>query len=533
MISDLRGLPDGTHLHADVCVVGAGPVGIAVARELIGSGRSVLLLETGGVDPDPAADALNDGEVVGLPLPTLHDGRTRALGGATKLWPGQCIRLDPEDLAEREWVPHSGWPITPAELVPYYERAGEWFRMPREAFDEQAWRRFGTTPPPFRPGTLVPRSSMYTPVPDSGTHYRAELEAAADVRVLLHATATRVHTGPDGVTGVTVREVGGRSAHVDAGAVVLCGGGVENARLLLASDVGNAHDQVGRWFSEHPVLWVDLDVDDPVRLQEFFGLHGRGAIRYLPKVRLAPEVQREQRTLSAVADLIWEHRETEGLSAARELSSALQGRRRPRLGPGGLRRAAGELGPVARAGFRRFALGRPSAGPLERARLKILFEQAPNPDSRVTLSTATDALGVPKARVDWRLTEADRRTAQVWTGLLDTEFRRLGMARLRSIGGLGDLDRLSGPDWTAGYEEACHHMGTTRMSTDPRTGVVDADGQVHGVPGLYASGSSVFPTGGYANPTLTIVALALRLADHLKQTPVRASRPAGLQDATG
>ena len=531
MISDLRGLPDGTHLDADVCIVGAGPVGIAVARELAGSGRSVLLLETGGLDPDPAADRLNDGETVGLPLPTLLGGRTRAFGGATKLWPGQCIRLDPEDLAERAWVPHSGWPITWADLAPYYGRAGEWFRMPRESFDEQAWRRFGMTPLPFAPGTIAHRSSMYTPIPDVGTHYRGELAAAPDVRVLLHATATRVHADADGVTGVTVREAGGHCAHVRADTVVLCGGGIENARLLLASDVGNAHDQVGRWFSEHPVLWIDLHVDDPRRLQEFFGLLGRGAVRYLPKLRLDPQAQRSRGALSAVADLVWHHREPEGLAAARELSSALQGRRRPALGPGGLRKAAGELGPVVRAGFRRFALGRPTAGPLERARLKILFEQAPNPASRVTLSSEVDALGVPKARVDWRLTEADRHTAQVWTGLLDAEFRRLGVARLGAVERLGALDRLAGPDWAAGYEEACHHMGTTRMSTAPRTGVVDADGQVHGVPGLYASGSSVFPTGGYANPTLTIVALALRLADHLRHAPPRPRRTAGARDA--
>ncbi|MBC8093785.1 MAG: hypothetical protein H7Y15_17980 [Pseudonocardia sp.] len=173
---------------------------------------------------------------------------------------------------------------------------------------------------------------------------------------------------------------------------------------------------------------------------------------------------------------------------------------------------------MALGAYRRFAQGRPSAAPWDRARLKILMEQAPNRQSRVTLSEQTDALGLPKARVDWQLTELDRHTTRAMTGIMDSELRRLGLARLRGPGWLDD------EDWTTHFEEGCHHMGTTRMSTDPRTGVVDADGRVHGTTGLYASGSSVFPTGGYANPTLTIVALALRLADHVKVALAETSR---------
>jgi choline dehydrogenase-like flavoprotein len=521
MIEDFDRHPDGAAFDVDVCVVGAGPVGIAVAREFAGTSTSVLVVETGGLDPAPETERLNDGETTGLPLPTLLDGRTRAFGGATKLWPGQCVRLDDGDLAARDWVPDSGWPITAADLLPYYRRAEDWFAMGDGAFDERAWERFGLTPPAFDGDRLVHKSSVYTPFPDTGSHLQAEFAGSANVRVLLHATVVRVHAAPDGAVGaVDLRALDGRSGTVRAGAVVLAGGGVENARTLLVSGLGNEHDTVGRWFHEHPALWVDLDVDRPDALQKFYGRLGRRTIRYLPKIRLAPRVQREQRVLNGVADVIYELAEPRGRAAARELSSALQGRRLPRgLGAADLAGAARELGPVALAAFRRFAQGRPSPAPLTGARLKILMEQAPNRDSRITLSDERDALGTPKARVDWRLTELDRRTAEVLTSTLDTEFRRLGLARLR------DLDRLAGDGWTDGVEEACHHMGTTRMSVDPRSGVVDPDLQVHGVPGLYACGSSVFPTGGYANPTLTIVALALRLADHLKVTLRHGSRP--------
>lgn len=511
---------DGAPVRADVCVVGSGPVGIAIARGLAGSGTSVVLVESGGLEQDDTADRLNIGENVGLPLPTLLDGRTRALGGATKLWPGQCIRLDDTDLDERSWVPGSGWPITMADLGPYYRRAEAWFGIPDRAVDEQAWLRFAMTAPGY--DGLLHRSSSYTPHPDIGTHHRADLESSPDVRVLLHATATRVRTTDAGTAArsVELRGFDGAVGRVDAGTVVLCAGGIENARLLLLSGLGNDHDQVGRYFQEHPTIWVDLDVDRPAELQDFYGRLGRGKIRYLPKIRLDPRVQRDEQVLSAVADIIWDQRETRGLATARELSSALQGRRRPTgVGPAQLREAVRDLGPVARAGFRRFVLGRPSAGPVERARLKILTEQSPNPESRVTLSAERDALGLPAARVDWRITDLERRTMVVMTDVLDRELRRLGLARLRGH------EHLRGPDWQDGYEEACHHMGTTRMSATAAAGVVDADCRVHGIEGLYVCGSSVFPTSGYANPTLTIVALALRLTDHLLARGPAAPRP--------
>lgn len=521
MIEDFGRYPDGSAFDADVCVVGAGPVGIAVAREFAGTSTRVLVVETGGLDAAPETEGLNDGENVGLPLPTLLDGRTRAFGGATKLWPGQCVRLDDGDLAPRDWVPDSGWPITAADLLPYYRRAEDWFAMGDGAFDERAWERFGLVPPAFSAERLVHKSSVYTPFPDTGSHLRDEFAGSANVRVLLGATVVRVHAQPDGSVGpLDLRALDGRSGTVRAGAVVLAGGGVENARTLLVSDLGNEHDTVGRWFSEHPTFWLDLDVDDAHALQRFYGRLGKRTIRYLPKIRLSPHVQRQQRVLNAVADVIYELAEPRGRAAARELSSALQGRRLPRgLGPGDVVGALRELGPVAVAAFRRFAQGRPSPAPLVGAKLKVLLEQAPNRDSRITLAEDRDALGTPKARVDWRLTELDRRSVEVLAATLDAEFRRLGLARLR------DPDRFAGESWTDGIEEGCHHMGTTRMSVDPRTGVVDPDCQVHGVPGLYACGSSVFPTGGYANPTLTIVALALRLADHLKATLPHSRRP--------
>ena len=136
-------------------------------------------------------------------------------------------------------------------------------------------------------------------------------------------------------------------------------------------------------------------------------------------------------------------------------------------------------------------------------------EQAPNPDSRVSLSQRRDEFGEPLPRVDWRLTKLDQSTAEVMLETAAQEFRRLGLGDVRAE------PWLAGPDWAAHVSDAFHPMGTTRMGTDPATSATDADGQVRGVEGLYAAGTSLFPAGGYVNPTLTLAALAIRLADHL------------------
>ncbi|MBW0092490.1 GMC family oxidoreductase [Pseudonocardia sp. KRD-184] len=519
MIQDFHGPAVGTEHVADLCIVGAGPAGLAIAHRFLDSGTDVLVVESGGLDPDAGADELNAGENVGLPL-SLREGRTRTYGGTGTLWPGQCIRLDRSDLEARDWVPGSGWPLDRDQLDPYYRRAASWLGIPQDTFDEQAWRRFGLVPPPFSPDYVEHRSSMYSKHPDVGAFYRSDIERSSNVRVLVNASVSHVDTSsPDGVVGdLTIRSLSGRVGRVRARTTVLCGGGIENARLLLLSGYGQRNDTVGRFLQDHPTLWVDLATNRAASLQEFYGWLGRGKVRYVPRMRLAPQVQSEHRVLNAIATLIHDRADTPGLVAAREISSALQERRWPRsLRPADVRDVLRELPRVAIGAFRRFVQGRPSAAPLERTRVQILLEQSPNSESRISLSSERDQLGLQKARVDWRLSDRERRTARVFVEVLDAELRRLG------LGHLTGFEWLDGDDWTKGFEDAYHPIGTTRMADDPTAGVVDADCRVHGLNGLYVCGTSVFPTSGYANPTLTIVALALRLADHLETELVRAA----------
>ena len=511
MIDDLRRLTDGADLETDVCVVGAGAAGIALAREFLDSGTRVIVLESGGLRSSRTADSLNEGEATGMDAASLTEGRERVLGGATALWAGQCLPPEPNSFEPRDWVPNSGWPFDERELEPYYRRAEALFQIEGEVYDERVWDAFDVERPAIDPARFVHRFTVWCPQPHLGRLYRKQLEASRNVRVLLDATATKIFATGDRFEAVSARGPDGQTVRVRARACVVAGGAVENARLLLASGLGN--DVVGRYFQDHPNGHCAVVASpDPARLQELYGLLYRRRIRYLPRLVLTPEAQRAERVLSCAAYPVFHFGERSAIEASRRVYRALRGGRRPEaLGRelGLMARGAPRLAPVA---YRRLVHRRAAQVRPELVTLQTHAEQAPNPDSRVTLSERRDRFGEPLPKVDWRLTELDRRTAEVMVESVAAEFRRLGLGDVRAE------PWLAGPDWSGHLTDAFHHIGTTRMGTDPGTSATDPNGQLRGVAGLFAAGASVFPAAGYVNPTLGLAALAIRLGDHLKST---------------
>ncbi|HEX8074049.1 MAG TPA: GMC oxidoreductase [Thermoleophilaceae bacterium] len=521
MIDDLAAYEAGAELEADLCVVGAGAAGLAIAREFLGSAARVVVVESGGLGPEPETDRLKEGEVDGLDPAALVDGRGRGFGGTTALWAGQCIPLDDIDFERREWVPHSGWPIAASDLADHYARAAELFDVPGETYGESLWGRWGSAPPGVARDRLRHTYTAWSPRPDLGRALRRDFERSANVRVLLHANVTQVATSGAGAAfdHLAVRHLDGTDARVRARACVLSAGGVENARLLLmsgdpeAGGLANPHGAVGRYFQDHPnARSAVLRSPSPRTLQEAYGLFYRRRRRYLPKLALAPEVQRRERVLNCGANLEYDFAD-EALNAMRRMYRGV----RSGGAPAGIRR---ELAPIARGlpaaaatAYRRLAHGRSSLAAPATIWLQTHTEQSPNPDSRVVLSRQRDAVGSNRARVEWRLTDLERRTAEVMARTVEAEFRRLGLASTELAGWVED----SAGAWVEHCGDSYHHLGTTRMADDPAHGVVDRNSQVHGVAGLYAAGGSVFPTSGFANPTLTIAALSLRLADHLRR----------------
>jgi choline dehydrogenase-like flavoprotein len=469
-------------LRADVCVVGAGAAGLAIAHSLRGSGRSILVLESGPV-ADPTA--FHTAEIVGLPYNGVLHGRVRGNGGTTAVWPGQCMRLRPDEYA--------AWPFGPDELAPWYGRSEQLLGIRPEETTRDFWELFGGDPG-FDPARIDSAMSVFAP------RRRLSSLDLGDTKVVTGATVTRVENGR-----AEVRDLDGRSAEVEAATIVLCTGALETPRLLLAS--GFDHPALGRFLQDHAVCRPAKVVGRARSFQDRYGMRFKGGRRYAPKLLTAPELRLAHGVPSCMANVVFDYSASSPLEAALRVRRALKARQHisaPDLG----RIVVGA--PRLATAAMRVTRGREPAPPPDAVRVLTVVEQVPRAESRISLAEERDPLGVPRLRVDWRLGEEERRSIQVLVETLDDELRRTGAGALEPEAWLSDRD-----GWAEHVFDAFHPAGTARMAPE---GVVDADCRVRGLRDTYVCGSAVFPASGCTNPTLTIVALALRLADHLKRS---------------
>jgi choline dehydrogenase-like flavoprotein len=523
MIIDFNSCEDGARFEADLCIVGGGMSGLTIARSLLGTRLRILVVETGGLVRDPRVEALNP---IINEAPTALDvvsTRPRVLGGSTALWGSFLTPLDASDFVARPGLPLYGWPFTIAALEPYYRRAHAVFGLGPECFDERLWPLFGATPPAFDPTRLhvkfwqlsSPRLFPLVSPKRFGTLYRAELAGAEQLRVLLNANAVAIATteGRGHVTEIALRSLDGRTARVAAHTFVLAAGAIENARLLLNAELGG--DNVGRFFMEHPHTRVGMVAPkDPRRFLATWAVRRRrGTVALQPALCPTAAFQAEQDILNgSVSVEIDRHPDCPTLAFS-SLAKALLARKRPPQLARNLWRIVRDPSTFATNAYRRIAHG---SGVIPRVAALVLFcrsEQEPNPLSRITLDRECDALGLRRARLDWRLSERDRRTVVALAELLRREFARLDIGAVAPLPWLAE--QTGWPD-ELGTGPHQHHTGTARMADDPRHGVVDSNSRMHGIDNLYVAGPAVFPTSGYANPGLTTVAMALRLADRLQ-----------------
>ena len=261
MLIDLADIGDGARLQADLCIIGAGAAGITLARGLAGHGLDICLLESGGFDHDPVTQSLGVGANIGMPYYDLHDSRLRFFGGTTSIWGGRCAPLDELDFEKRDWVPYSGWPISRSDLAEGYRAAHRDLEIGPFEYGDALWKTPGTGPPPFDPQRFVTAFWRFDELRERFSASRArDILDNPRVRVLIHANAVHLQARDNAaaIDHVLIAGLGGREARVSAPAYVLACGGIENARLLLQSrdvescGIGNRHDQVGRYFMEHP-----------------------------------------------------------------------------------------------------------------------------------------------------------------------------------------------------------------------------------------------------------------------------------------
>ena len=496
---------------AEVCIVGAGAAGIVLAVELARQGKRVLLLEGGGGDVEEASQEPYRSELAGLAHNGIHVGRFRAAGGSTTRWGGQILELDALDFEQRPWIQGSGWPIEKAALQPFYDRAIALEGLADATLeDTSVWREIGQPAP--RLDSFETFFSRWCPETNFARLHGKTLAEHPLITVILHANAAALVTEGTRICAIACKTLTGSSRTFHAEHFVWCMGGIESVRFFLQPSLSHLPFQqsglLGRFFQDH--LIAPAATLEPLNkrrfVADFANVFSRG-FKYQPKIRLVREQQERHRTLN-VAALVFFHSASDAIGAG--LKATVK-----KL----LRRRFGELSAAELTGLIRHAplLARQSwaysvahrayVAPDTRFELGIHCEQPPDSTSTLTLSSERDRLGMLRTKLDWQVSDLELHSIRTCVAAAATALA--GIARV-----VPDPDLMTDafrPKCGDGY----HHMGGMRMAPSAADGVVDPDLKLHGMQNGYVCSGAVFPSSGFSNPTHTVIALAIRLADHL------------------
>jgi choline dehydrogenase-like flavoprotein len=512
MIRDLLSVGREIPRRADVCIVGAGAAGILLAVELLRAGKSVLLLEGGGAEIEAESQEPYRSEIAGLPHRGIHIGRFRAKGGTTTRWGGQILELDEADFEERSWVAGSGWPFPRSEMTRYYERALELEGMLSVVRDDdEVWRAVDESTPQF--ANLQSYFTRWTPEPNFATLHRAVLEGPG-IELWLHANAVELLLDGERAIGVRCRTLTGVERVFTAGEFVFCMGTIESSRFFLQPRAAglpwNRSGLLGMHYQDH----IDSNAatvvpHDAARFHALFDNVFLRGLKYHPKLRLAHSIQAERATLNAGGTMIFESDVDETLGRIKgTVKHLLRGRF------GELKRADAasifaNLPLLARQTWRYGVEHRAFNPPEARIKLRVHCEQEPLGQSGISLSTERDALGLLRTRLDWRISDTELKTIRTFA-----EVAKASLALLAEV----EIDpalTAGSREYVARCDDSYHQMGGMRMAARDAQGVVDTDLRLHGTSNAFVLSCAVFPTSGYSNPTHTLLALAVRLAEHL------------------
>jgi choline dehydrogenase-like flavoprotein len=505
MHTDARNLDNNSLIEGDICIIGAGAAGISMAMEWNNTPFKVILLEGGGLEYEDRIQELYRGKTTGQKYYPLKSTRLHYFGGTTGHWAGYCSLLDPIDFTKRDWINESGWPINLDDLLPFYKKAQDYLDLGPFEYSEDYWLKIKSSfeKLPFDEKIVWNKVWQFSPPTRFGKKFRDPVFNSKNIYLYTYANAVNIVANEEVtvIKEVVVKNYAGRTHIVRAKKIILACNSIQNPRLLLASNqqakngLGNDNDIVGRYFMEHlEMKSAELWLNKPYSLN--FYTHNPEA---RCELSITAEKQAEYKILNGTASL-------SKLSMARRMKPFIEtwSEDDPRQSKKRMNEA------YDKAEGNRFE--RKTETFSDTFELYTRIEQAPNPNCRVTLDKEKDELGMPRTQLHWELSSLEKKSIRKLYELIGQQVGLAGIGRIKLLEFLQDENDESWPPFTSG---GWHHIGTTRMSNDPKKGVVDANCKVHDIANLYIAGDSCYPTSGAVNPTFSLVALSLRLSNHL------------------
>jgi choline dehydrogenase-like flavoprotein len=501
MLIDLEQEAAGKSYTSQVCVLGAGIAGLVLAHKLAGLGVKVHLLEAGGLELEERSQRLYEAEMAGDAHAGATDGRFRVFGGSSTRWGGQLLPYTDDVFSPGAGMPSWAWPIGADAVEKYYGEVLQIMGADALPFGAELLQELGHPAVKFGDGVQL-RFSKWAPFGrrNLAKSLGRECIASESVTVFTHANAMAVEAAGGCVGSVAVKNYAGGSFTFRAEQFVICLGTIESARLLLASGVGNEFDQVGRYFHDHlSVRVAAFDGAARAQMLERLGPFFVQGTLHTCKLEASSFLRAKEGMPAVMAHVVIEEPEDSGGAAVRGMLQSLQ--------RGDLKAARKNLlpmlqgiGDVARLVWGSKVQRRRAVSARAKVWLNVDMEQVARAEDRIRLSEVRDALGQRKAVVEWRVGGAD--VARRFADVVKAELEAAGIVGLRWVEDGAMVDTF-------------HPMGGVRMGVDARTSVVDTELRVHGVENLYVASCGVFPAGGSSNPTFTMMALTLRLAEKL------------------
>lgn len=525
MIIDTRELAESQEIDTDICILGGGVSGLVCAMELLKTNKKITVLESGGAVFDQTVQELYKAESKPSIFPNTMHSRLRMLGGSSNHWENSTERLDSIDFEKREWVSDSGWPISYDEVAKHYPEAEQYCGVGSEGYNFNYWKEKLNISDLVADSKALHTSILKAALPPTRFYevYKSRLLNKNNLDIYTYANLVDIEW--ESQSGKVVRAFfkspKGTQYSIKAQVFVMSLGGIENTRMLLSfnekygNKLGNKNDLVGRYFMEHPVIrGAHLYPLKELNLGAYQGLfHQDQLIR--ARLKIKENVLRQKQLNNLRLFLLSQDKRilSHGISSMHIVASDLSKGEIPDHFGQHLVNILKDIDVIADSISRKVFDYQLSSDADKFGGYQVLsmIEQTPTYDSRITLGESKDSLGLKKIKIKWKLSDQDKQRTWQAMSLLSKDPSILKVGRFRLL--TEREDRIWGDQ--LGFSQ--HHIGTTKMSNNPNKGVVNPECLLNGTSNFYIGGSSVFPTGGHVPPTLTIVAMTIKLANDIQR----------------